>query len=216
MLWMQTLPALSVFAFVSSITPGPNNLMLMTSGTNFGLRRTVPHMLGVSIGFVLMIVLVGLGLAELFARYPAAHEVLKWVSVAYLLYLAWKVATAAPPGEGDAAGRPLTFVQAALFQWVNPKAWTMALTGVTVYLPPVEPWIGLALVAGLFGAVNLPCVGVWAVMGVKLRRWLGDRRRLRMFNIAAAVLLVASLYPTVAQPATGSLTVPSSSRSSGE
>jgi len=198
MMWMQTLPALTAFAFVSSITPGPNNIMLMTSGTNFGFRRTVPHMLGVALGFVLMIVLVGLGLAELFARYPLAHVVLKWVSVAYLLYLAWKVATARPPGDrAEVIGRPLTFVQAALFQWVNPKAWTMALTGVTVYMPPVEPWIGLALVAGLFGAVNLPCVGLWAVMGVKLRRWLSDTRRLRRFNIAAALLLVASLYPTV-------------------
>lgn len=199
MLWMQTLPALAAFAFVSSITPGPNNLMLMTSGTNFGFRRTVPHLLGVALGFVLMIVLVGLGLAELFARYPVARQVLTWVSVAYLLYLAWKVATAQPPGEGQAgAGRPLTFVQAALFQWVNPKAWTMALTGVTVYMPPVDPWIGLALVAGLFGLVNLPSVALWAAMGVKLRRWLGDARRLRMFNVAAAVLLVGSLYPTVA------------------
>lgn len=198
MSWIQTLPALSAFAFVSSITPGPNNLMLMASGTNFGFRRTVPHLMGVVFGFVLMIVLVGLGLAELFVRYPLAHETLKWLSVAYLLYLAWKVATATPPGEGSAAGRPLTFLQAALFQWVNPKAWTMALTGVTVYLPPVDPWIGLALVAGLFGLINLPCVGLWAAMGVKLRRWLGDRRRLRVFNAGAALLLVVSLYPTVA------------------
>lgn len=197
MIWMQTLPALAVFAFVSSITPGPNNIMLMTSGTNFGFRRTLPHMLGVALGFVLMIVLVGLGLAELFARYPLAHDVLKWVSIAYLLYLAWKVATARAPGDGGAAGRPLTFVQAALFQWVNPKAWTMALTGVTVYMPPIDPWIGLLLVAGLFGAVNLPSVAVWAAMGVRLRRWLSDARRLRQFNAAAALLLVASLYPTV-------------------
>lgn len=197
MQWTQTLPALAVFAFVSSITPGPNNLMLMTSGTNFGFRRTLPHLMGVALGFVLMIVLVGLGLAELFARYPVAHEVLKWVSVAYLLYLAWKVATAHPPRDGEEAGRPLTFLQGLLFQWVNPKAWTMALTGVTVYMPPVDPWIGLALVAGLFGLVNLPCVGLWAAMGVKLRRWLGDAQRLRRFNVAAALLLVASLYPMV-------------------
>ena len=199
MQWTQTLPALTAFAFVSSITPGPNNLMLMTSGTNFGFRRTLPHLMGVALGFVLMIVLVGLGLAELFTRYPLAHEALKWVSVAYLLFLAWKVATAQPPGEGGVAGgRPLTFLQAALFQWVNPKAWTMALTGVTVYMPPVDPWLGLVVVAALFGAVNLPCVGLWAAMGVKLRRWLDDARRLRWFNVAAALLLVASLYPTVA------------------
>lgn len=200
MQWMQTLPALAAFAFVSSITPGPNNLMLMASGTNFGFQRTMPHLMGVALGLVLMIVLVGLGLAELFTRYPLAHQALKWVSVAYLLVLAWKVATALPPGKGGAAagGRPLTFLQAALFQWVNPKTWTMALTGVTAYMPPVDPWIGLALVAGLFGTVNLPCVGLWAAMGVKLRRWLGDARRLRRFNLAAALLLIASLYPIVA------------------
>ena len=128
--------ALTLFAFVSSITPGPNNLMLMASGANFGFRRTLPHLLGVGIGFTLMIVLVGVGLVQVFDLYPISHQILKVVSVIYLLWLAWKIANAAPPeGDVQSAGTPITFIQAALFQWVNPKAWTMALTAISAYTP---------------------------------------------------------------------------------
>jgi threonine/homoserine/homoserine lactone efflux protein len=112
---------LAVFSLVSSITPGPNNLMLMASGANFGFRRTVPHMLGVAIGFTVMVLLIGLGLVQVFDAFPISYQVLKVVSVLYLLYLAWKIGTAAPAQEDEnAAGTPFTFVQAALFQWVNP------------------------------------------------------------------------------------------------
>ena len=189
--------SLVAFAFVTSITPGPNNLMLMASGANFGVRRTVPHMLGVAIGFVLMAVLVGLGLVGLFEAYPLAYRALKAVSVAYLLYLAGKIATAAPPSaRPHEGGRPMTFLQAALFQWVNPKAWAMALTAVTVYAPTRS--IGaILLVATVFGVVNLPSVGAWAVLGQEMRRFLTDTRRLRVFNATMAVLLVASLMPVL-------------------
>ena len=189
--------SLVAFAFVTSITPGPNNLMLMASGANFGVRRTVPHMLGVALGFVLMAVLVGLGLVGVFEAYPLAYRVLKAVSVAYLLYLAWKIATAAPPAERPhEGGRPMTFLQAALFQWVNPKAWAMALTAVTVYAPTRS--VGAIFVVGLvFGAINLPSVGAWAVLGREMRRFLTDTRRLRAFNAAMAVLLIASLVPVL-------------------
>lgn len=200
MLSTDTLLALAAFAFVSSITPGPNNLMLMASGTNFGLARTVPHMLGVAIGFVVMLLMVGAGIAWIFEALPAAYIVLKVVSVAYLLYLAYKIATAKPPapdaGQGDAA-RPLTFVQAAAFQWVNPKAWTMALTAVSAYVPAEQRGAGLVTVALIFGAINLPSVGVWAAMGAQLRRFLNKPKTLRAFNVTAAVLLVGSLYPIV-------------------
>ncbi len=122
-----TLAALAAFALVSSITPGPNNMMLMASGANFGLRRTVPHALGVGIGFTLMIVLVGVGLMGLFDLFPVLNIALKVVSVVYLLWLAWKIANAAAPDtDTGARGKPMTFVQAMLFQWVNPKAWSMA------------------------------------------------------------------------------------------
>ena len=128
----EQLLALVTFAFVTSITPGPNNLMLMASGANFGVRRTVPHMLGVALGFVFMAVLVGAGLAQAFMAVPQLYTALKVASVAYLLYLAWKIAMAPPPGETARPGRPMTFLAAAAFQWINPKAWAMALTAVSV------------------------------------------------------------------------------------
>jgi threonine/homoserine/homoserine lactone efflux protein len=189
--------ALSLFALVSSITPGPNNLMLMASGANFGFRRTIPHMLGVGIGFTLMIVLVGIGLVQIFDLYPISHQILKVVSVIYLFWLAWKIANAAPP-EGDVASEstPITFIQAALFQWVNPKAWTIALTAITAYTP--NQTLGSVIwVALVFGIVNLPSVSLWTVLGEQMARFLTSAARLRAFNWLMAALLVASLYPVV-------------------
>ena len=190
------LAGLAAFAFVSSITPGPNNLMLMASGANFGVRRTLPHMLGVALGFTFMLVVVGLGLAGVFERHPAAHVALEAASVVYLLHLAWRIATAAAPGEADPSGRPFSFLQAAAFQWVNPKAWAMALTAVTVYTA-ARDWASVVVVAVTFGAINLPSVGSWALLGQGMRRLLTNPARLRAFNVAMALLLVASLYPVV-------------------
>lgn len=191
----ELLIGLAGFAFVSSITPGPNNLMLMASGANFGFRRTLPHMLGVGVGFVVMVLLVGVGLAQIFQLYPVAHLVLKVASVAYMAWLAWKIANAAPPGHSDAEARPITFSQAALFQWVNPKAWAMALTAIAVYAGTgLSGVLGVALV---FGAINLPCVSSWTVLGQQMRRVLTNRARLRVFNGTMAVLLMASLYPVL-------------------
>ena len=187
--------ALCAFAFVTSITPGPNNLMLMASGANFGLRRTVPHMLGVGLGFGFMVVCVGLGLAGLCEAWPPLRLVLAVLSVGYLLWLAWRIATAAAP-EGGAVGRPMTFAQAAAFQWVNPKAWTMALSAVTLYAS-ASVW-SVLLVAAVFTAVNLPTVSSWTVLGVQMKRFLTSPLRLRAFNWTMAALLVASLWPTVA------------------
>lgn len=189
--------ALGLFAFVSSITPGPNNLMLMASGANFGFRRTLPHMLGIGIGFSVMIVLVGVGLVRIFDIYPILHTVLKIVSVIYLLWLAWKIANAAPPeGKLASEGVPFTFIQAALFQWVNPKAWTMALTAISVYTPD-QSLHSVLIVSLVFGLINLPCVSSWTVMGQQMARFLTSAARLRTFNWAMAALLVLSLYPVV-------------------
>lgn len=190
----QLLTALAGFCIASSITPGPNNLMLMASGANFGFLRTIPHMLGVGLGFVLMVILVGIGLAQIFDSYPIAHTILKAVSVIYMLYLAWKIATAAPAAKGDQTGTPMTFLQAASFQWVNPKAWTMAITAVTVYTPDTA-LVSILIVAAVFGAINLPCVSLWTVLGQQMARILTNTARLRAFNISMAVLLIASLYP---------------------
>lgn len=186
--------AFAAFAFVSSITPGPNNLMLMASGANFGLRRTVPHMLGISIGFMLMVAMVGIGLVQVFDAFPVSYTILKVFSVVYMLWLAWKIANAAPPGQAEATGTPLTFVQAALFQWVNPKAWAMALSAVTVYAPS-QTFGAMVTVAVVFGLINLPSVSCWAMAGLQMKRVLTNPLRLRAFNITMALLLVASLYP---------------------
>lgn len=190
------LTALMAFAFVSSITPGPNNLMLLASGVNFGFRRTVPHMLGIGIGFTLMVALVGLGLAGIFTAWPPARPVLKIAATAYMLWLAWKIAHAAAPEAAQSSARPLTFLQAAAFQWVNPKAWTMALGAIALYAPGQEA-AAVLWVAAVFGMVNLPCVSSWTVLGMALRRALQNPVRLRIFNITMALLLIASLYPVL-------------------
>ncbi len=192
----DTLLALAAFALVSSITPGPNNLMLMASGANFGFRRTVPHMLGIGIGFGVMILLVGLGLVRIFDAFPLAHLALSLLGVAYLLWLAWKIAHAAPPDDAPGKARPFTFVQAALFQWVNPKAWQMALTAITLYAPDRSA-VAILWVAGVFALINLPSVSTWTVMGQQMRRILSSPGRLRAFNWGMAGLLVASLIPVL-------------------
>ena len=188
----ELLFALIGFAFVSSITPGPNNLMLMASGANFGLRRSIPHMLGISLGHLVMILLVGLGLIQLFDAFPLLHTIMKVLSVAYLLFLAWKIANAAPPAEGEPAGSPMTFLQAAAFQWVNPKAWFMALTAISVYAPG-QTTAAIATVAGIFALTNLPSIGTWTLLGVQMRRLLTSPYRLRAFNWTMASCLVATL-----------------------
>ncbi|MHA6267408.1 LysE family translocator [Aliiroseovarius sp. CAU 1755] len=193
---IELLSAFVAFAFVSSITPGPNNLMLMASGANFGFRRSIPHMLGIGIGFTFMIVLVGVGLMTLFDLYPVSYTILKTGSVVYLLWLAWKIANAAQPGTGKAGGTPMTFLQAAAFQWVNPKAWAMALTAISVYAP-TRGISAVILVALIFGIVNLPSVSVWTMLGQKIRVILTNPVRLRTFNVTMALLLVATLFPVI-------------------
>ncbi len=191
---IELLISLTGFALVTTLTPGPNNLMLMASGANFGFRRTLPHMLGVLIGFALMIFLVGVGLIRVFDAWPQMYGVLKVGCVAYLLFLAWKIATASAPGERQADSRPMSFVQAAAFQWVNPKAWAMGLTAVTIYAPE-RSLLAVLVVALVFGAASVPSVSVWTAMGQGMRKLLRAGTRLRVFNGVMAVLLVLSLVP---------------------
>lgn len=190
-----TLTALVTFAFATSITPGPNNMMLFASGVNFGFRRTIPHMLGIGAGFLSLLIGVGLGLGALLATVPILYTGLKIAGGLYLLYIAWKIGSSRTLGEGKASARPMTFLGAAAFQWVNPKAWVMAVTAMAVYVDP-DSYVWSVVVIGLvFAAVNLPSVSTWAGFGSVLREWLSVPVRLKWFNITMAVLLIASLWP---------------------
>lgn len=199
MLETNILVALSGFSLVSSITPSPNNLMLLNSGARFGLMRTLPHLMGVTIGFTVMVVLVGAGIAGVFQAVPQLHQVLQVISVVYVLYLSWKIATGPTHFESGVrdSGQPMSFIQAALFQWVNPKAWSMAVTAVTAYAPSHNPVVALAATAVIFGAINLPCVGLWTVLGTQLRSVLSTPTRFRVFNVTAALLLAGTVYPLI-------------------
>lgn len=208
---IETILSLAAFTLAATCTPGPNNIMLLASGMNFGLRRTLPHMLGIGLGFPSMVLIIGLGLAEIFERYPAIYLALKLISALYLLYLAWRIATATSPAEdaslarekGSAAdlptakARPLTFLEAASFQWVNPKAWAMALSAISLYAPAEAPQIGALIVAAAFLLASIPSTNLWTLLGEKLRMILGDARKRRRFNQLCAILLLASLIPMV-------------------
>ncbi len=187
--------ALAGFALASSITPGPNNAMLTASGANFGFRRSLAHMAGITLGFPAMIVAIGLGLGTAFQALPWLHTALKYGGAAYLLWLAWKVANA---GRAEAAGgaKPLTFLQAAGFQWINPKGWMMAVGALAAYTDPAAGAFGEALrVAGVFFLASIVSNATWCGFGVAIGRLLKTDRALRAFNIAMGLALVASLIP---------------------
>lgn len=187
------------FAFVTSVTPGPNNMMLLASGVNHGFRRSIPHMLGIASGFIVMVELVGLGVGQLLQANSTVFLALKIASIVYMLWLAWKIANSGPigtNGEGN-EGQPFTFFQAALFQWVNPKAWAMALTATSAYTDPANYLWSLAVIGIVFGIINFPSVGVWTLFGMALRKLLQDPVKVRVFNIAMAVLLVLSMVPAL-------------------
>jgi threonine/homoserine/homoserine lactone efflux protein len=193
---LDTFLALLLFAFTTSITPGPNNMMLFASGVNFGFRRTIPHMLGVAIGFLVLLLAVGLGLGAVLHTVPLLYTVMKFAGGAYLIWIAWKIGTSrtlSEKNEGEVA--PMSFLSAAAFQWINPKAWVMAVTAMATYTIP-ELYLGSVLIVGVaFAAVNFPSVSTWAGFGSALRNWLSDPVRLKWFNITMAVLLVLSLWP---------------------
>jgi threonine/homoserine/homoserine lactone efflux protein len=192
----ELLLALALFAASTLFTPGPNNLMLMASGANFGLRRTVPHLLGVALGFPMMIVPVGLGVMQLFDLWPLSYTLLKTVSVVYILWLAWKIANASPPQQAQVDARPLTFVQACAFQWVNPKAWSMALGAITLYAASRD-LPAILIVSATFAALGLCSAVTWTSLGTGVRRLLAKPNRLRVFNWVMAALLIASMMPVL-------------------
>ncbi|MBV9995399.1 MAG: LysE family translocator [Caulobacteraceae bacterium] len=196
----ELLSAMLAFAFAASITPGPNNAMLMASGANFGLRASAAHMSGVIAGFTVLLTLCGFGLAGVFAAFPPLHALLKWGGAAYLLWLAWKIASAKGIGAKAAGPRPMTFVAAVGFQFVNPKGWAMALGAVSAYVPTRAFVANLAVALAVFAAVSVFSVLAWTAFGVALRRFLDRPAALRAFNVGMALLLVASLVPLFTEP----------------
>ena len=196
---MDLLLALAVFCLVTLFTPGPNNLMLMTSGLNFGFRQGLPHLLGVVLGFPVMVLIVGFGLGAVFEAWPLFYVVLKYAGAAYLLYLAWEIAVSQPPeARSESAGRPIGFFKAAAFQWVNPKAWVMAVGAVSTYAAVAPFPLNMVIIAALYCLLGFASGGTWLGFGVALQQVLKNPRAIRAFNIVMALLLVASLYPIIA------------------
>lgn len=195
---LSALPAGMLFVVVTTITPGPNNTMLLASGVNFGFRRTVPHILGISAGVVVLMLCVGLGLGEAFRHLPILYTVLEAASIAYLLYLAWKIGTSGELKVKRGEHRPMRFHEAIAFQWINPKAWMMVLTAATTIRLSADFNLNAVVMAALFYVIGLPCICVWAAFGTGVRGFLSNPLRLRAFNIAMALSLVASMYPLFA------------------
>lgn len=189
--------AMTSFAFVMAFTPGPNNIMLAASGVNFGFTRSLPHIFGIEVGFVVLLAACALGLGLVFTAYPAAQTVLKVAGVLYMLWLAWKVATAAGTGEAGTVPKPLTFIQAFVFQWINPKAVVACLGAVALFMPADWTHTDFALLLLVFALATILATMTWAGFGAALSRFLHNPRHARVFNIAMAVLLVASIVPMI-------------------
>jgi threonine/homoserine/homoserine lactone efflux protein len=193
---MEALLPLALFAFVSSITPGPNNIMLTSSGIVFGFARSIPHMLGVTFGFGVLLALSATGIGSLIMLLPSIHVILKTLGSGYLLYLAWQLRSMAIRQDQSAHTKPMSFIGAALFQFVNPKAWVMAISGSSAFLPPVQPvWMSVLLFCLVFCAVNLPCISLWAGTGAALRRYLTQPRWQRKF---CGVMVLLTVYSAAA------------------
>lgn len=195
---MEIFVAVLFFAFSTTITPGPNNVMIMSSGVNYGIKASLPHFLGICLGFPLMVLLVGLGFGVVFEYFPNLHQLIKVLGVVYLLWLAWHIASAAPKAIEKGHRKPFTFWQAALFQWVNAKAWMMASGAVAAYTTvDGSAWLQVLAITLAFLLMAFPCVGTWLVFGSLLRKVLKNEILHRIFNISMGLILVASIIPVL-------------------
>jgi threonine/homoserine/homoserine lactone efflux protein len=195
---MEVLPALLLFTASASFTPGPNNIMIMSSGLNFGIRPSLPHLCGICVGVAVMLMAVGSGAGYLFVRYPYVHEAIKIIGVCYLSYLAWRIATSAPSKQADNVAKPLTFMQAALFQWFNPKALILGTSAIATFTSigsELSPQI--ALIVLVFFLMAWPAVATWLLFGAGLQRVLRNPMHQRWFNTAMALLLMVSMYQII-------------------
>lgn len=193
---MEFLLAVSLFVLPATVTPGPNNIMILTSGLNHGIKKTLPHFFGIITGFPAMVIAIGLGLNHVFTEYPILHQIIKYVGFSYLCFLAYKIARSNTEVESGKQAPPFTYLQAVLFQWVNPKAWVMAVTSVSMFTTGDGSFIAqvvkIALTFLFFGG---PCVAVWLISGASLKRFFKSPKQLTVFNYSMAIFLVGSLVP---------------------
>jgi threonine/homoserine/homoserine lactone efflux protein len=185
------------FCLVTSITPGPNNIMLMTSGINHGVKKTLPHFFGIIVGFPTMLAAIGLGLGAVFIYYPVTHQVIKVLGATYFLFLAWKIGNSTNSSASDKLKAPLTFIQALAFQWINPKAWIIAVGAIATFTTMGNFKIQVLAIILCFATVGSVCMAIWMLMGVGLQRLISNQQQLQYFNIFMAVLLVGSLVSMV-------------------
>lgn len=192
---IYTLLSFIIYSFVTSITPGPNNIMLISSGITFGFRKSIPHILGIGFGFGLMVTLVGLGIGSILTTSKITYEIVKIIGIVYLLYLAYKIFTTDTVNTNTESNKlkPLSFIQASLFQWVNPKAWIMTMGAVTTYTSSSSDILVFLLIGLIYAIVGIPSVAIWAYIGDKLQRQIKDRKKVKKFNIAMSILLVLSI-----------------------
>ena len=191
----QLLLAFVVFAAVMYFTPGPNNVMLLSSGLTYGFRRTLPHITGIVVGMAFLIAAVGVGLGTVFLAYPVLQTILKYAGAAYLIYLAVVIAMSGPPKPGEASRKPMTFWGAAVFQWINVKGWVMVIGTITAYAAIAAfPW-NIVIQTVIVLVVGIPATVAWALFGSALRPILTSPLAVRAFNVVMAILLLASLIP---------------------
>ncbi|CAK4068245.1 amino acid transporter LysE [Vibrio variabilis] len=190
--------AVVLFAISSSVTPGPNNIMVMASGVNFGIKKSLPLLTGICVGFSVMLLLVGLGFSQLFELFPSLHFVIKCTGTAYLLYLAFLIARSTGDIKGEQQAQPLSFTKGALFQWVNAKAWVVATGAIAAFTSVGADFVAQnTLIAATFFVVSFPCVGVWLAFGSLLKKWLNKAEQRQRFNWFMSALLVVSVLPVI-------------------
>lgn len=192
---MEYYLSLITFTFVGGITPGPNNMMLLASGLNHGIRKSMPHYLGICIGFPIMVAVVGFGLGTLFKEYPSIYIYIKVSGIAYLLYLAWKIGNAGNLSASSKIRQPLTFIQAALFQWLNPKAWVIAVGALAAFTMPDDVAQSVAMIIFVYFVMGFICMAIWLKLGEGLQQFLRRGRRIHYFNLVMALLLALSVIP---------------------
>lgn len=194
---MEYYLSLLTFTFVAGITPGPNNLMLVVSGLNHGVQKSLPHYFGICFGFPLMVAVIGFGLGTLFLKLPSLYLSIKVLGISYLLFLAWKIANAGNMQAKKTLREPLTFLQAATFQWINPKAWTIGVSAIAAFTVQSDISQSVATIVLAYLIMAFICQGIWLKLGEFLQKILSKDSRIQLFNIGMAVLLMLSVIPMI-------------------